>query len=232
MNQVSGISIIIVTYNAAATLQKCLDSIYSQSYPNINIIVIDGNSTDETVAIIKVNEDKIFYWKSEPDRGIYDAMNKALPHVTNNWVYFLGSDDELYPDFSVFAEELKDQSTIYYTNVRTKNVIRSGKLDTYKMAKHGIFHQAIIYPASVFQKYQYQEKYKIYADYVLNMELWQDKSYRFSYRNYIIAHFNHSGSSGNITDVAFDQDKSKLIIKNFGLLIWLRYKIRNLKSRH
>lgn len=231
MNSTPGISVIIVTYNAAVTLQKCLNSIYRQTYPEIKIIIIDGKSIDETVNIIKANADKIFYWKSEPDHGIYDAMNKALPHVSSNWVYFLGSDDELYPEFSVFAEELKNTSNIYYANVRTNNTIRMGELDAYKMAKHGIFHQTIIYPASIFKNYRYSEKYKIHADYVLNMELWKDKKYKFMYCNYIIAHFNHTGASGTVIDDIFKKNKSQLILKNFGWIIWLRYKIRNLKNR-
>ncbi len=106
-----------------------------------------------------------------------------------------------------------------------------GELDAYEMAKHGVFHQTIIYPASIFKKYKYKEKYKIHADYALNMELWKDKKYKFIYRNYIIADFNHTGASGTITDVLFKENKSRLILKNFGLVIWLRYKIRNLKNR-
>src|ERR1700730_11011275 len=97
------ISIIIVTYNAENTLQRCLDSIYIQAYPEIEIIVIDGNSTDNTVEILKRNSSRIAFWKSEPDEGIYDAMNKAIKHITGKWVYFLGADDELFSDFSKLA---------------------------------------------------------------------------------------------------------------------------------
>jgi glycosyltransferase involved in cell wall biosynthesis len=226
------ISIVIVTYNAAATLQACLDSIYRQQYPSLKIIIIDGNSTDGTVDIIKANLNKIYYWQSEPDTGIYDAMNKATNRLIGEWVYFLGSDDELYDDFSKFAYELEDPNSIYYANVRTRGVIRSGELNAYKHAKHGVFHQAMIYPASVFKKHQYNEKYRIYADYALNMACWKDKDYKFIYKNYIIAHFNHTGASGNVRDEAFEKDKSGLILKNFGLGIWLRFLIRNLKNRH
>jgi glycosyltransferase involved in cell wall biosynthesis len=225
------ISVIIVTYNAAATLQSCLNSIYQQTYPYIEIIIIDGNSTDDTLKIIEENKAKIAYYKSEPDTGIYDAMNKAITHITGNWAYFLGSDDELYPDFSKLANELKDPDTIYYANVRTRGVIRSGELDAYKHAKHGVFHQAMIYPASVFKKYTYNTRYRIYADYALNMKCWKDASIKFAYKNHIVAHFNHTGASGNVKDNEFDRDKSSLIFENFGLLIWLRYRIRNLKSR-
>ncbi len=101
------ISIIIVTYNAAKTLQASLDSIYRQKYPAIEIVMIDGASTDNTVEIIKQNADNLSYWVSEKDAGIYDAMNKGIKHATGNWIYFLGADDVLFDGFSDLAAELK-----------------------------------------------------------------------------------------------------------------------------
>src|SRR4051794_25072849 len=111
------ISIIVVTYNAGSILQNCLDSIFRQAYPAIEIIIIDGKSDDNTVSIIEKNSSRIAYWKSEPDEGIYDAMNKALKHVTGEWIYFIGADDELLPGFSDMAMELIDTAAIYYGNV-------------------------------------------------------------------------------------------------------------------
>jgi glycosyltransferase involved in cell wall biosynthesis len=87
------ISIIIATYNRAKTLQQCIDSITCQTYPHTELIVIDGGSTDDTVEILKANSDRITYWESKKDRGIYDAWNKALDYVHGEWVYFLGADD-------------------------------------------------------------------------------------------------------------------------------------------
>ncbi|MET0572762.1 MAG: glycosyltransferase, partial [Pedobacter agri] len=87
------VTIIIVTFNADKTLQNCLNSIYEQKSDQLKIIVIDGGSTDHTVDILKKNNNKIFFWKSEKDAGIYDAMNKALEYLDTDWVYFLGADD-------------------------------------------------------------------------------------------------------------------------------------------
>lgn len=72
------ISIITVSYNAAATIEQTILSVIGQEYPHIEYIVIDGGSTDGTVDIIRKYEDKIAYWVSEPDQGIYDAMNKGI----------------------------------------------------------------------------------------------------------------------------------------------------------
>ncbi len=225
------VSIIIVTYNAAATLQNCLDSIYKQTYPALEIIIMDGNSTDGTVDIIKQNDSKITFWDSEKDDGVYYAMNKALDVVTGQWVYFLGADDELLPAFSDMARELTNTNTIYYANVFAENSIKLGKLKDKQLAKVGIYHQAIIYPSAVFETHRYNTKYKISADFALTMTLYGDKKYQFEYKDYVIANFNHTGISGVNIDKAFQRDKPGLIYKNFGFKIWLSYKWHQLKNR-
>ena len=232
MNIQPVISIIIVTYNAEGTLQKCLTSVFNQKYPSLRIIIIDGLSTDGTIDIITANLNKIYYWKSERDTGVYDAMNKALKEITGDWVYFLGADDELYDDFSKLAYELDDKSAIYYANVLSRGVKCSGKLSPYQMAKHGIFHQAIIYPASVFTKYTFDTRYKIVGDNALNMKCWKDKTIKFIYKDYIIAHFNHTGVSGREKDIEFEKDKSRLILESYGVVVWFRYFIRTLKRKN
>lgn len=227
----SSITIIIVTYNAAATLQKCLDSIYCQTNKDIRIIIIDGKSTDETVNIIKANADQVFYWKSELDSGIYDAMNKALLQVETEWVYFLGSDDELLPEYSTMIKELEDKTAIYYANVLSNGEKRIGELTNYQLAKFGLYHQTIFYPKSVFDKYQYNTKYSISADFALTIKLCGDKYYHFIYKDYIVANYNHEGISGIHIDKIFQKDKACLIFKSFGLLTWVRYKWHKYKNR-
>jgi len=93
MNSKPVISVIIAVYNGAKTLQRCIDSVSNQTYSHKELIIIDGGSTDGTVDILKANSDKITYWKSEPDRGIFHAWNKALDQVQGDWICFLGSDD-------------------------------------------------------------------------------------------------------------------------------------------
>jgi glycosyltransferase involved in cell wall biosynthesis len=225
------ISIIIVTYNAAAYLQKCLDSIYAQQYPAISIIIIDGASTDGTVQILENNNARIHFWRSEKDDGIYDSMNKALKHINGKWVYFLGADDELLPAFSGFAGQMNNPQVIYYANVLHNGIKRSGLVSPYYMAKVGIYHQAIIYPAQVFTQYTYNTRYKVAADYALNMRLYKDGRYKFEYRDLIIANYNHTGVSATIIDEVFEKEKASLIRQNFGLKIWLRYMFRLIKAK-
>lgn len=228
------IAIIIATYNAAAFLQQCLDSIYRQTYPNLQIIIQDGNSADDTLAIIKSNAANITYWQSAKDNGVYDAMNKALQHVTGDWVYFLGADDQLLEGFSKAAYQLKDNTVIYYGNVlmsgRTVGSIKS----SYSLVKTNICHQAMFYPASVFKNsgYTFEAKYITDADHFMNMQLWNDKRYRFEYIDATVADYNDvTGLSSTRTDVAFENDRPKLVLKYFGLLAWARYTLRAYKAK-
>ena len=91
-------SIITVTYNAGRWLERTIQSIISQSYFDIEYIVIDGNSTDETPDIIKKYQSSITHCVSEPDKGLYDAMNKGLKAATGDYVLFLNAGDTLYSD--------------------------------------------------------------------------------------------------------------------------------------
>ncbi|MGZ8195151.1 MAG: glycosyltransferase, partial [Methylosarcina sp.] len=79
------ISIVVAVYNGREVLQQCVDSIASQTYKNKELIVIDGGSKDGTVDLLMKNQDRIGYWLSEPDKGIYNAWNKALPKVRGEW---------------------------------------------------------------------------------------------------------------------------------------------------
>jgi glycosyltransferase involved in cell wall biosynthesis len=90
------ISIITVCYNSAATLEKTIQSVAAQTYKNIEYIIVDGNSKDTTVAIIKKYESNITQWISEPDKGLYDAMNKGIELATGDLVGILNSDDIFY----------------------------------------------------------------------------------------------------------------------------------------
>lgn len=89
-------SIITVTYNASRWLEKTLLSVLSQTYPGIEYILIDGGSTDGTTDIIRQYASGISYWTSEPDNGLYDAMNKGLRRATGEYVWFLNAGDTFY----------------------------------------------------------------------------------------------------------------------------------------
>jgi glycosyltransferase involved in cell wall biosynthesis len=106
------ISFIVAVYNSADTLAQCLDSVIEQNSPNLELLVIDGGSTDGSLDILHHRASKIAYWTSASDQGVYDAWNKALPHVRGDWVCFLGADDYLWSKdvVEMLIEQLEDLS--------------------------------------------------------------------------------------------------------------------------
>ena len=92
------ISIITVVKNAEKTIENTILSVLNQTYKNIELIIIDGVSTDGTLDIINKYKDKISYFISEPDTGVYNAMNKGIKAATGDIFYFLNANDSLYDD--------------------------------------------------------------------------------------------------------------------------------------
>ena len=91
MNDIK-ITIVTVCYNSAKTIEQTICSVLNQTYKNIEYIIVDGGSTDETVDILRKYSCKI-KWISEPDDGIYDAMNKGIKMASGEYIQFIGSDD-------------------------------------------------------------------------------------------------------------------------------------------
>lgn len=108
MNKKPLISIITISYNSCLTIEDTILSVINQTYPHIEYIVIDGGSKDGTVDIIKRYENKISYWISEPDKGIYYAMNKGIAATTGEWINFINCGDSFY-DKNVIARLFKDK---------------------------------------------------------------------------------------------------------------------------
>lgn len=113
------VSVVTVVRNAATTLQEAIDSVLGQDYPHLEHIVIDGGSTDGTLDILRRNAARLASWTSEPDGGIYEAMNKGAARATGDWVVFLNADDAFYDPravravFTAAASELEGKLVVY-----------------------------------------------------------------------------------------------------------------------
>ncbi len=110
----SRISIITPTYNQAKFLERCINSVISQDIKNLDYIIIDGASTDDTVDIIKKYEESLNYWISEPDKGQSDAINKGMTKAAGKIINWLNSDDYYEPEALAFINEVFDNKA---TNV-------------------------------------------------------------------------------------------------------------------
>ena len=106
-----------------------------------------------------------------------------------------------------------------------------GKFNAYRFSKACICQQSIFYPAVVFDKYQYAEKYPINADYHLNLKLWADKNIRFQYQPIVVAMFSSAGVSSTKVDEAFEQDKGKNVKKYLGTVVYYRYLLKNFRKK-
>jgi glycosyltransferase involved in cell wall biosynthesis len=229
--QQSLVSIIIVTLNAEGHLERCLKSIFDQSYPRIEVIVIDGGSIDKTTQILESHSSSISYWKSEPDTGIFNAMNKGINQASGDWLYFLGGDDFLFPGFSELAGHLKYPDTIYYGACLWGNQILGERFTPYRLTRECICHQGILYPSAVFEKYRYSEKYRVSGDHLLNIQCWGDPLFRKHYFPLLIANFSKGGLSSCENDREFLSEFPSIIRKYLGSWTYLRYIWKLYKNR-
>ncbi|MGB9794570.1 glycosyltransferase family 2 protein [Caldisericum exile] len=223
------ITVITVVFNGAKTLEETIKSVINQTYPNVEYIIIDGGSTDGTLDIIKKYEDQIDYWISEPDKGIYDAMNKGVTLALGYYIYFLGSDDVVFSSevFSKILSLIKLDTKLIYGNVYFKESgkIYDGEFSKFKLCTRNICHQAILYSIYFFKKYGlYNLKYKILADYEFNLRVWEKS--KAKYVDIILAIYSIEGNSSKSIDEKFLIDLPALIKNYFGTLYWIYYNFR------
>ncbi len=196
------ISIITVVYNGEQFLEETIKSIINQSYDNVEYIIIDGGSTDGTLDIIKKYEDRIDYWVSEKDEGIYDAMNKGIDLVSGDWINFMNAGDSFY-----INETLRE---IFYNNYNFTNInviygdleIDYGDFRRFQKAKSlsGIWkgmifsHQSSFIRASYHKMHKYSLNYKIAGDFEFFYKFYENNT-QFEYIAITIAIVDVEGLS-------------------------------------
>jgi glycosyltransferase involved in cell wall biosynthesis len=150
------VSIITICLNNAASLEKTIQSVISQSYPNKEYIVIDGGSTDATCEVIKKYEAHIKYWVSEPDRGISDAFNKGLRQATGDFIVFLNSDDQYLSEQSLQRlVEASNEVDVVYGGIKYQRTFKSERFpqqvqDASYWLRGSIPHQAALTSRKMF----------------------------------------------------------------------------------
>lgn len=210
------ISIGMVVYNGAAHIRNALDSIASQTYRNIELIVVDGGSTDGTLEILREYADNISILVSEPDRGIYDAMNKVCSLAKGDWLVFLGCDDFLLDSLGDMVGAMSLPDAVYYGNVvwLSSGKIYDGKFSKFRIMHQNICHQSIFYPRAVYKKYFYDLDYPALADHAYNIKVWGE-GFLFVYVEVTVSRFNDTGAS-SFGDDEFEKRRICLIRKAFG----------------
>ncbi|MFI1770928.1 glycosyltransferase family 2 protein [Thalassobellus citreus] len=184
------LSIIIPCFNQVSQLFECLQSIRKQTFKSYEIILVDGGCSEDIIKYILILKAENIHLISEPDLGIYDAMNKGIDLAKGNWLYFIGVDDAFYDnnvleslifsfkkdDIKLIAGEIKyefnNQDSIFVK--KNKGLIKpiwSKKI----WLRNTLHHQALFYHKSVFKQARFDIKYKILADYAFNIQLWKQQ---------------------------------------------------------
>ena len=237
------ISIITVTKNSEKFLEENINSLKNQTYKNFEHIIIDGNSTDRTVEIIKKNKDKIDYWVSEPDEGLYDAMNKGIKACTGDIIGILNSDD-IY-----FSEALKFVNQ-YFTEQENLDFL-FGTVEKHKLM-HGYYPEKIKWTFGFYTTHSvgffikkssqmkigfYDTRYKYSADYDLFYKMIVKKKMFgiATKKDEIFGKFRQGGLSSRIKYLDFLKENNRIRINNgqntlFVYLIFVLRLLRNFKN--
>ena len=175
MDDLPRITVITVVRNGAATLQASIDSVHAQDYPRVEHIVIDGASTDGSAEIVRRNASRLAHWTSEPDGGIYEAMNKGAARATGDWVLFMNADDALYDPHalsSVFgggSASKTGKQVVYGDSVMQLEsgrvrLRRSKPLRTIRF-KMPFTHQGVFVSAALLRERPFDTRYRVAGDY-------------------------------------------------------------------
>ncbi len=194
------VTVVTVTYNAEKFLEETIKSVVEQDYPNIEYIIIDGGSSDGTVEIIKKYESYLTYWISEPDRGIYDAMNKGIDAATGDWINFMNAGDSFCEQhmISKVMESLEVDTDlisgdIYFIDGERKTYAKSVGLEH---IYDGMFcyHQTIFTKSHILKELYFDTKFCIAADYDFVLKCF-NMGYKFHFIDMPIANFLEGGIS-------------------------------------
>lgn len=231
------LSIITINYNNKDGLQKTMDSVVSQKWHDFEWIVIDGGSTDGSKELIEQYQQHFSYWCSEPDNGVYNAMNKGIVKARGEYLNFMNSGDCFYDENSLCYFDKFYNSSIDVLYADADFYDKNGKLllkmrlpsnidvDFY-MSNRNISHQSSFIKASLFEKHLYDESYKLAADGDFFFWLLLRK-YKFSHINKVLVRSDMPGLSANI-NVAKEETKTfkRENLKKLPTLLRLWYYIK------
>lgn len=154
-------------------MQKTIDSIKNQTFKDFEVWIIDGDSSQETQEYLSELKAPFFY-QSESDKGIYDAMNKGISLSKGEWFYFLGAGDLLENEniLNLVSNKLNLNLDILYGNIRYDTTKFTSKFSSLLWIKNTLHHQSVFYNKKLFIKINYEISYKVLADYDFNLNLY------------------------------------------------------------
>jgi glycosyltransferase involved in cell wall biosynthesis len=220
------LSVITVNLNNADGLRKTIESVVNQTYTNFEYIIIDGGSTDGSLEVIKEYVDRIAYWISEPDRGIYNAMNKGIRNANGDFVCFLNSGDEYYSKYSIeYISKflISVEPMIYFSNnlfidLEEDNLklIDSKRInDRSDLLRFHFGHASTFYDRKLFSIIgEFNSKNRIVSDVDWYMDALINKKIPFKCINFVTSIFYSGGISSSL-DIIHRSERKEMIKKYF-----------------
>jgi glycosyltransferase involved in cell wall biosynthesis len=214
------LSLITINLNNKKGLIKTIASIVNQTFTDFEYIVIDGGSTDGSVDVIKQNVNRLAYWVSEPDNGIYNAMNKGIAKSSGEYCLFLNSGDCLADNKVIEQITLAEpKEDILYGNMYFDNFLQiyPHQLTLSFFLNKSLGHAATIIKTELFKKHgDFDEKLKIVADWEFFFRSIQMKGASYRYlSNLSIARFNMDGISANTKNMNLHYFERKKVINQY-----------------
>lgn len=235
------ISIITVVYNGVSTLRNTIISVINQSYSNIEYIIIDGGSKDGTLNLINEYRDYVSIFITEPDKGIYDAMNKGIDHANGEWIYFLNSDDEIFcrdTIIQVFENPNSLDYDVLYGNLVCENSLKEQFVYHSKPLKSMKYRMSFGHPAcfiksKILKAKKFSNEYRIAADYDLLLRIYLENKSKFYKVNCVVAKFSYGGISTTNLDLVY-LENIRVIKSNILSSTWyyiFRFKFLHYKEK-
>ena len=213
------ISIITINYNNREGLRKTIDSVVNQTYKNIEYIIIDGGSNDGSADYIKQCDNNIDYWVSEPDNGIYNAMNKGIKIATGEYCIFMNSGDSFYSAdvLDKIVPLLGDFDIVYgnteYTDGKVRRSIDEPPYFSFLYVS-SFSHQSTFIRTELLKKYLYDESLKIVADWKFFLQTLIIDGCSFKAVNFMISLYDATGISST-NKLLYNQEREKVMASLF-----------------
>lgn len=224
------VSVITVVYNGKGFIEETIQSVISQTYNNIEYIIVDGGSTDGTLDIIKKYENDINLWISEPDNGIYDAMNKGINLAKGEWLNFLNAGDSFVDNNvleNIFTAELTDSTLIYGDIIALKEngeylPVSAITIQDDKSLRKGmkVCHQAIFYHKDIIQQYDSNLRLKSEWKHLIHMT--RSKKFKPMKFDFPFVYYSLGGIGSQQLSLN-QKEYRKVFLEEYGIKSYIQY---------
>lgn len=211
------VSIITVVYNGGNTFEQTVSSVAAQTYPNVEYIVVDGGSNDETLKIIGKYKEYISKWVSEPDKGIYDAMIKGVKMASGDYIQIIGADDCLCDKdaIKIAVGQIESDTDILscceyvVDGERGLQRLYSNRHAREKEKYFGgmIPHGGMLVKRELFERYPFDVSYRIAADYKFFLQCYLDETIKFKFIDTPVVFFEINGTTGKNPDICAKENQ-------------------------